>query len=456
MSSNSLELEFAIQGAFGWLWRSTDMEVVCSGAAGTGKTRAILELLHYRLSTTPGLRVLMLRKTYVSLKGSAMVTFDEQVKPDLDGVVFKGDTMKRPAHYSYPNGSTLTVGGLDNWAKVLSSEYHLVYVNEVTEIDVSSWEALMTRINRPGRPKPLGFNQLLGDCNPNAPSHWIRQRADTRLLTLIPTVHEDNPSIYDPKTGEYTEDGKTYIATLDRLTGVRYARFRLGLWAAAEGMVYEDVWRPEKNIKPRAEYSRTPKTLFGDAGLPRDWPRYLAVDFGYTHPFVCRWYAEDPDGRLIMYREIYHTHRLVEDHAKTIVRYSKWGQPHGDPVPRRIFCDHDAEDRATLERHIGLVTTPAVKTVSDGIQAVASRLRDAGDGKPRLIYLEDSTIEHDPFLADLKQPTRGLDEIELYIWDATKEQPVKEYDHACDTDRYLVASLDTKPRSVTVSEFNVY
>jgi predicted transcriptional regulator len=40
------------------------------------------------------------------------------------------------------------------------------------------------------------------------------------------------------------------------------------------------------------------------------------VDFGYTNPFVMQWWAEDPDGRLYLYREIYRTRRLVEDHAK--------------------------------------------------------------------------------------------------------------------------------------------
>jgi uncharacterized membrane protein len=43
-------------------------------------------------------------------------------------------------------------------------------------------------------------------------------------------------------------------------------------------------------------------------------------------------------------------------------------------------ADHDAEDRATLERY-GVYTQPATKDVSPGIQAVQARLRRAGDGK---------------------------------------------------------------------------
>ena len=30
-----------------------------------------------------------------------------------------------------------------------------------------------------------------------------------------------------------------------------------------------------------------------------------SVDFGFTNPIVIQWWAEDPDGRLYLYRELY-------------------------------------------------------------------------------------------------------------------------------------------------------
>lgn len=445
-------VNFRTQGAVSELWDCTDPEVVISGPAGTGKTRGTLELLHYRLASTPDVRALILRKTLASLKGTALVTFDEQVHPEWDGVTFMGDTKKRPPQYIYPNGSTLTVGGLDNPTKVMSSEYDLICVSECTELDLRDWESLVTRTNRPGRPKPLGFTQVIGDCNPDAPTHWIRARAEANQLTLLISTHEDNPSIFDVDIQEYTVDGVSYITTLDRLTGVRYLRLRKGLWAAAEGVVYEDAWNAAKNIVDRKTISSRPGDLFGDCGVPRDWPRYMAVDFGFTHPFVCRWYAEDGDGRLWMYREIYMTHKLVEDHAAEILRYARWGaSPNGDLLPRAIICDHDAEGRATLERHLGLRTTKADKRVIEGIQIVATRMRPAGDGLPRILYLRDSTVQRDPYLLDLKAPSSGIEEPESYVWELRGngkrgEAPVKENDHACDCDRYMCVYRDMRAR----------
>jgi hypothetical protein len=56
--------------------------------------------------------------------------------------------------------------------------------------------------------------------------------------------------------------------------------------------------------------------------IPADWRRIRSIDFGYTNPFVCQWWAIDPDGRMYRYREIYRTRRLVSDHAAEIRKLS--------------------------------------------------------------------------------------------------------------------------------------
>ena len=167
------------------------------------------------------------------------------------------------------------------------------------------------------------------------------------------------------------------------------------------------------------------------------------MDFGYTNPFVWAAWAQDPDGRLYRYREIYRTKTLVEDHARKILEVTK-----DEPKPRAILCDHDAEDRATLERHLKMRTTAAYKAVSPGIQAVEARLRKAGDGRPRIFYLRDSLVQVDPALAEAHRPTCTEEEFESYVWDQSNgrnrgEEPVKEHDHGCDMTRYLVAHVDS-------------
>jgi phage terminase large subunit len=160
---------------------------------------------------------------------------------------------------------------------------------------------------------------------------------------------------------------------------------------------------------------------------------------------------------LHLVREIYQTKRLVEDHARDILRLVAPGGKWSEPRPRAIICDHDAEDRATLERHLGMSTIAARKSVSDGIQAVQTRLKVAGDGRPRLVVMRDAVARRDPELVEAKKPTCVIDEFPGYVWavkpgGSLKEEPLKENDHSMDALRYVVAQRDlgARPRIRTL------
>lgn len=428
-------------------------EVVVSGPAGTGKSRACLEKLHLCALKYPGMRGLICRKTRTSLTQSALVTFDKEVQPHLDGVRWRAQVQE----YRYPNGSVLVVGGLDKASKIMSSQYDLAYVQEAVELTEADWESLSTRL-RNGR---MPYQQLLADCNPDAPTHWLKLRADAGTVQMLESRHEHNPVLWDAAAGAWTAEGARYIARLDALTGVRRKRLRDGLWAAAEGLIYEG-WDPAVHLLARLPLPADvdPATLDA-AGVPRAWPRYWAVDFGYTHPFVCQWWAVDPYGRLYRYRELYRTQRLVEDHAADMLLASGavWDAPAGiwrwpataEPRPQAIICDHDAEGRATLTRKLGLRTVPAHKAVTAGIQAVASRLKVLPDGRPRLYLLRDALVARDPERVAAKRPCCTEEEIGGYVWQTAGgrqrgEEPVQEDDHGMDCLRYMVAHLDLTPR----------
>src|SRR5262249_21650840 len=148
---------------------------------------------------------------------------------------------------------------------------------------------------------------------------------------------------------------------------------------------------------------------------------------GFNHPFVAQVWGEDGDGRLYLVREIFATGGLVEDHGRRL----KALLTEMDVRPRAVICDHDAEDRATLVRHLGISTTPARKTVRDGIQAVQSRLRVQKDGKPRLFVMRDAVLKRDPVLVEASRPACTEEEFPSYVWAIKpggdlKEEPVKE------------------------------
>lgn len=430
MTAYRLRPEF--RGAGLKLFQGRDQgETILSGPAGTGKTVAVCHYLHGVLSKYPGARVLMCRKTLTSLTTSALVTYQGRVLDPRDGVVFFGGSAREPASFKYPKGSRLVIGGLDKASKVLSSEYDIIYVNEATECTLTDWETLNTRL----RANAVPYQRLIGDTNPDAPTHWILQRAREEKLQLLYSVHEDNPAYWTGQ--EWTPLGAAYIARLENLTGVRYKRLRKGLWVAAEGQVYEE-WDPAVHLIDLAD-------------MPKGWQawrRIWSVDFGFRDPFVWGEWALSPDGDMYLVQEIYRTGGLVEDHARLILSATK-----NAPRPDEIVCDHDAEGRATLERHLGMSTLPAYKKITDGIQGVQQRLRlqetGTGSKRPRLRILQGARIhDADPELAiERKAPACTADEFAGYVWNEgggrrKGEEPLDKDNHGMDMTRYAVAYAD--------------
>lgn len=418
------------RGACARLFECRDDEVLLDGPAGTGKSRGALEKLNMLMLANPGAKGLITRKTAVSLTNTALATFEKHVIAEAlaMGVIrWFGGSGNKPAAYIYSNGSTINVGGMDKPTKIMSSEYDAIYVQEATELNITDWENLTTRL----RNGVISFQQLIADCNPDRPTHFLKQRGDTGATTLLHSRHEDNPRLFDAD-GQMTPEGRIYIGRLDNLTGVRYHRLRRGLWVAAEGIIFDG-------------FDEAVHLVDKPADPPDTWERIWTVDFGFNHPFVLQCWAIDPDGRAVLYREIYRTKRLVEDHARQILGIVQRADGTWlEPKPSRIICDHDAEDRATLERHLGMPTTPAKKTVSDGIQATQARFKLGDNGRPRISFLRSALVERDPELAEAGRPCSTIEEIPGYVWNETKDQPVKEMDDGCDAMRYLVADQDLR------------
>lgn len=425
---------FAPRGAARALFTDKADEILLSGPAGTGKSRACLEKLNICALKYAGMRGLIVRKTGVSLTETGLVTYRKHVINELlatGAVQWFGGSQSEPAQFRYSNGSAILVGGMDRATKIMSSEYDMIFVQEAIELTLTDWESLTTRLRNGVMP----YQQLIADTNPDADVHWLNQRAKGGKVHMLESRHADNPMLIDD-AGQRTERGEAYLTKLDHLTGVRRLRLRDGKWVTAEGVVYESF---DRNIH-----------LVDRFDVPHDWPRYWGVDFGFNHPFVLQRWAEDPDGRLYLYAERYLTGMIVEDHARAVLkevtdRKGQWREPR----PRAVICDHDAEDRATLSRHLGLTTVAAKKDVSTGIQAVEARLKVAGDGLPRLFLMRDTVRHKDPAQVDKAKPACTADEFSVYIWDVgaggmVKEQPRKEDDDGLDALRYVVAHRDLK------------
>lgn len=409
---------FAPRGAVKALWKTRDFSTIVGGPAETGKTFGCLQYADALLWKYPGAQGVMARKMYAWLIGSAVRTYLRILGPDSPVKAYGGE---RPQWFDYPNGSRFWLAGLDNAGKALSSERDFIYLNQAEELALEDYETLTTRCT--GRGAVMPYTRIFGDANPGPPHHWIKQLQAAGKLILLESQHVDNPSLYS-EDGQITEQGKRTMTVLGALTGVRKARLLDGRWVQAEGVVYDNYNPAIHVVKPFA--------------IPATWRRKRSIDFGYTNPFVCQWWAYDPDGRMYLYREIYRTKRLVEDHARDIIRLS------GDERIEKTEADWDAEDRATLERH-GVPTVAAHKAITPGIQAVATRLSKAGDGKPRLFVFEDALVDRDPDLSAARLPCSTTEEFDVYLWPkapdgkSLKEIPIDKDNHGMDAVRYAVA-----------------
>lgn len=256
-------------GVFRDVWNYDGRELLVSGGAGTGKTLFCLQFAHRNLQAFPRSRALLVRKTRASLSETALVTYEEKVLGPDHPILQHPIQRSHRTSYNYTNRSRLVVGGLDKPHKIMSSEYDMIIIPEATELEEVDLLALLTRL-RHGR---MPLQQIIADCNPASPMHWLYRRAMSGRMRLQETTHRDNPDLWDEKTGDWTEKGKIYVfETLGSLTGVERARLLEGKWIQAEGIVF-DTWQDGgegASVTEEADY------------VPNGGDVVWAVDDGYS------------------------------------------------------------------------------------------------------------------------------------------------------------------------------
>lgn len=436
--------DFHLRGANADAFICEDPRVLLAGPSGTGKTITWLTKLYQFGMDFPGTRILLVRKERSTLTETGLVTWERDILGPNHVMLTRNPILRRVRqNYDFwtedckrKNGTTLVVGGLDNPEKILSGDYDLIYMLEATDFTLDDYETLATRL----RTGVSRYRQIIADCNPTTPTHWLFQQinnvgADGKpKMRGFKSSHKDNPAYWDQERRCWTPLGREYVmTTLRNMTGARRKRFYRGIWAAAEGLVYDGFdeaihlmppgWRP-----------------------PDHWPRAWSIDWGYTAPMSLVMAAIDPNGRMYVYREFYATNTRVEILAK---RMGKLVSEQEEPRPIAILGDHDPECIATWRAHSGLPCSLAYKEDKyHGIEVTQARFDKAKDGKPRVFFVPGSRINpRDETLAAAGRPTCLLEEIPGYIWntenpDKLKEEPVKVNDHGCDNLRYLAVFFE--------------
>lgn len=378
--------------------------ILLEGPRNTGKTRAVLEKLFIIASHCKNARILILRATRASLTESVLVEWEKTVVP-AGHPCLAGPSRDSRRSYKFPNGAIVVVGGLDTPERYRSAQFDIVYISEANEVDVEDLET-MEGSARNQKISGMPYNQVICDCNPKQPSHWLNRRCEMKredgspLLLRILTRHEDNPNC--------TED---QLSVLRNLTGVRRARDYEGKWAAAEGAIYD--FQRERHVK-RVDTDNWPRTICG-------------CDDGNRNPFAFLRGRVDFDGNL---------HIEAEHHASGMVPETKV------QVARRMGAGSESiqiDPAAGIKlafKDAGLPVQDGDNKVLEGIARVAHRFAS-------------NTITIDPGCVKL------IDEIEAYEWmdNEKKDQPIKDRDHGNDALRYLIARLDRTGGAMIVNAY---
>lgn len=294
-----------------------------------------------------------------------------------------------------------------SWKAVAGSTVGIWYGDELALYPKSFFEMAVSRLSLPG-------SVMWGTTNPGLPAHYLKtEYIDKPDLHASGEVwyetfnFEDNPNISDKKK-----------AQLRRLyTGAFKLRYIDGLWVAAEGSIYRDVF-PGDNEKCLYDNATRPVSLHGSYAA-----RYIPVDVGTDHP-QCYLDIYD-DGEILWVDNEYFWDSRAQNRQKTNGEYAADLAKFIGLNTRstKVIIPPECASFSLELTKLGIWHQDADNSVSDGIKLVASMflaglLRINRDRCPNLIR------EMPGYIWDPKAAERGV------------EQPVKLNDDACDALRY--------------------
>jgi phage terminase large subunit len=357
---------------------SEAFETLYGGAAGGGKTTAIVaEAITYALEY-PKARIYIFRRTIPELKQSIVPEIYKQCSAYIDTGGMKYNSQDRT--FTFRNGSIIQLAYLENPADMFryqSAESHLLLVDELTHFSQEEYEYLKTRVRSTGE-HPL---KVMAATNPGNIGHgWVKQYfIDIAVPETVYTDKSGNSRMFVPaKIDDHPIKAfrDSYGRQLDSLSDPDLKRaLRNGDWDIFSGQVFTE-WEREKHV-------------VDPFAIPSHWTKWLAYDWGYNTYAACLWLARDPTTeRIYIYREFYQHAMSASVQAETINSLSgdekivtKWADP-------SLWKQHGnvetGESVAVIFQKAGLIFQPANNDRKNGMNAVHESLDFQADGVPQL------------------------------------------------------------------------
>lgn len=419
---------------------ATEDEVLYGGSAGGGKSVAIVLEGLRACATYPGMRVLLVRRSYDELAESIFPVLAKYGYASALGARWNGTERE----LRFPSGSLFRFRYMENLldaSRRQGGQYQLLLVDEATlmppgVVDILKYERL-----RSGDDVPVLGTRLT--CNPGGPSHaqvkaryidgtghGTRVFADEQGLTVrfVQAKATDNPHL-----------DAGYARRLDAIPDPqRRAAMRDGDWDQFAGMMFPEWRRDRHALDPIA--------------LPPGLARYNGLDWGFTAPWCVLWAAVDEDGRAWVYREIYRTQVGESAQAQQILA----AESSGEQVAARYGDDAmwatrgEAKAVATVYAENGVSLTPAGKGGRvTGWQRVHSYLAEApACAHHRALDWETCPLLH--VFSTCTELIRTLPALPHAQTGDPEDADTKAEDHAPDALRYLLINLGGGPQFLTL------
>ena len=288
------------------------------GARGGGKSwavriKAVLLCLRY-----PGIKVMIIRKTYPELQENHIVPLCELLRCYEEEPIAEYNDQKK--HILFPNKSRILFRYCDTDKDTLrfqGTEVDVLFIDEATQQSEEKMEKLRACLRGVNDfPKRIYYT-----CNPGGEGHgWVKrlfidgrfkEGEDGEDYVFIQSLITDNKALMD--------SDPDYIKQLESLPHKLREAWLHGSWDIFEGQFFED-FRIEPDmkaaslaglkltrdeLKAQGRFCHVIAPIDLNEGTRRGWSIVRSYDFGYGKPFSCAWWAIDYDGVIYRIMELY-------------------------------------------------------------------------------------------------------------------------------------------------------
>lgn len=250
------------------------------------------------------------------------------------------------------------------------------------------------------------------NCNPGNPYNYIKtefiDKAEEKHVYHLHFVMDDNLTLSKSRKQAYE---RTWSPE-----SVFYKRYILGLWVAAEGIIY-DMFSVEQHVKKILNFFQ----------LLVDGNRYVSCDYGTQNATVFLLWNQGVDKKWYCIREYYYSGR-DKGKQKTDSEYAddlkKWLD---ETKIQAVIVDPSAASFIAELSKRGYAVIQADNAVEDGIRLVSTLLN------AEKIIFSASCIN-------------TIKEFASYVWDEKasergEDKPIKQHDHAMDAVRYFCYTI---------------